>query len=338
MAHSLYQHMERDMPRKKSKDATTAETVPAIKGFNADLTCRDFQFEIGKKYEHDGDVSACHSGFHAIEGYPLEVFDYYAPSTSRYCDVILGGAFSRHESDSKIAASKIILIAEISMPKLIERAVAWVFERADRSKSESTATGYQGASSATGDYGASSATGDYGASSATGNQGASSATGPRGASSATGYQGASSATGNQGASSATGDYGASSATGYQGASSATGYQGAASSTGTRGASSATGYQGAASSTGTRGASSATGDQGASLATGDQGAASAGNKTAIALAAGFEGRARGITGAWIVCAERDDKGNILTVLTHEVDGKTIKENTFYMVKGGKWIEA
>jgi len=40
----------------------------AIKGFNKDWTCRDFQFAPGGTYETPGPVKACENGFHAIEG------------------------------------------------------------------------------------------------------------------------------------------------------------------------------------------------------------------------------------------------------------------------------
>lgn len=38
----------------------------AIKGFDANLRCRGFQFQIGQTYRHDGAVAACSAGFHAI--------------------------------------------------------------------------------------------------------------------------------------------------------------------------------------------------------------------------------------------------------------------------------
>lgn len=47
------------------------------KGFDKDLKCRDFQYEIGKTYE-EPTADLCNSGFHACE-YPLDVLTYYAP-------------------------------------------------------------------------------------------------------------------------------------------------------------------------------------------------------------------------------------------------------------------
>jgi len=185
--------------------------IKGFKGFNKDLKCRDFQYKIGEKYETNS-AKCCESGFHFCE-HPLNVFDFYSPSESRFCEVEGSGIIDKESSDTKVSSSKIEIGLELSLKSLTEAAVKFVFERADWDKKESKATG---------DRGASSATGDRGASSATGYQGASSATGYLGASSATGYQGASSATGTLGASSATGKFSAAIVTGIEGLASATG--------------------------------------------------------------------------------------------------------------------
>ena len=162
------------------------EVIVAYKGFDRDLRCRDFQYEIGGAYEHEGEVSACHSGFHACE-YPLDVFGYYTPSESRFALVVQSGATSKDGSDSKIASQKISIKAELSLPGLIKAAIEYTFSRS--TPEGETATGDQGAASATGYRGAASATGTRGAASATGTWGAASATGYRGAAMASGWKG-----------------------------------------------------------------------------------------------------------------------------------------------------
>ena len=186
--------------------------IKSYKGFNKDMTCRDFQYKEGGKYEEKR-ANVCNSGFHACE-YPLDCFYYYSPNCSVYHEVEQEGEFSkRNNGDSKIASTKIKIGAQINIAGLVKAAIEYTTERV---KKEADSDESHGASSATGDYGASSATGDYGASSATGYKGASSATGDYGASSATGYYGASSATGYKGASSATDPESIAVAWGYHG--------------------------------------------------------------------------------------------------------------------------
>ena len=41
-----------------------SETVTGFKGFDKDLKCRDYQYEVGKKFEEEGKIEACSNGFH----------------------------------------------------------------------------------------------------------------------------------------------------------------------------------------------------------------------------------------------------------------------------------
>ena len=173
----------------------------SYKGFNKDMTCRDFQYEEGKEYEETA-AEVCETGFHSCE-YPLDCFRYYDPAHSVYHEVEADGEIDKADDNTKLASTKLKIGAELSIAGLVKASIEYTIKRTKKEAGDTEPCG------------ASSATGDYGASSATGYRGASSATGDYGASSATGDYGASSATGNYGASSATGNYGASSATGYR---------------------------------------------------------------------------------------------------------------------------
>ena len=166
------------------------EVMTAYKAFDKDLKCRGFQYEVGQTYTHDGAVKACKSGFHACE-HPLNVFDYYAPASSRFAVVEQSGDLSRHDDDSKIASSKITIKAEIGIAGLVKAAIEYTTIRCKTIDPDSPAssTGYQGAASSTGYQGAASSTGKRGAASSTGYQGAASSTGDQGAAMACGYQG-----------------------------------------------------------------------------------------------------------------------------------------------------
>ena len=179
--------------------------IKGFKGFNPDMTCRNFKYEEGKDYEEPGNISACSNGFHFCL-HPLDVFGYYPPANiemNKFHEVEGSGEMDVDTDDTKVACSKIHIGAELSIKSIVDAAIRFTFDRCKWVK-DKIATGYQGAASATGYQGAASATGDYGAASATGNYGAASATGSCGAASATGSCGAASATGYRGAASVTG--------------------------------------------------------------------------------------------------------------------------------------
>ena len=133
------------------------EKITAYKGFDANLQCRGFQFEVGSTYTHKGKVEACKSGFHAVDGHPLSVFNYYAPAGSRFCIVEIDGIQSRDGDGNKVAAEIMTVIREIGLHDLATEAVKWVMDRATlegpvavKDNGLATASGYQGAATASG--------------------------------------------------------------------------------------------------------------------------------------------------------------------------------------------
>ena len=100
--------------------------IITYKGFNKDLTCRGFQYEVGKEYEHNGNVEVCESGFHACEN-PFDVLNHYGDILNhRYCIVEQSGDIQQKQD--KTASSKIKIKAEIGFPGLFKAGVEWLKE------------------------------------------------------------------------------------------------------------------------------------------------------------------------------------------------------------------
>jgi len=121
------------------------EKVIAYKGMDMDMKCRGYQYEVGKEYEEEKS-ELCKPGFHACE-YPLAVFDYYPPNSSRYFAVEQSGEIKT--DGAKTASTKIKIGAEIGIPGLVKAAIEYTRSRCEPKKSEH-ATGNLGAASATG--------------------------------------------------------------------------------------------------------------------------------------------------------------------------------------------
>ena len=102
-----------------------SQTITSYKGFDNELKCRGFQFEVGKEYE-EPTVNVCRSGFHACKR-PLDVFNYYPPANgTRYCVVEQSGKFSEDGENTKVASSKIKIGAEIGIPGLVKAQIEYV--------------------------------------------------------------------------------------------------------------------------------------------------------------------------------------------------------------------
>ena len=102
------------------------EVITSYKGFNSNLSCRDFQYEVGKEYAVNGEVKLCVNGFHASEN-PLDVLDFYNDFlTDRYCIVEQYGDIDESSDKIKIASSNIRIKEEIGWDGLLSRGVEWM--------------------------------------------------------------------------------------------------------------------------------------------------------------------------------------------------------------------
>ena len=106
---------------------TNENKIIAYKGFNKDFKCRDFQYEVGKTYEMDGNIKCCGRGFHACES-PMDVFDYYDMLTSRFAEVEQSGEIDKVDNSTKICSSRIKIKAELKLADIINLGVEWLKE------------------------------------------------------------------------------------------------------------------------------------------------------------------------------------------------------------------
>ena len=100
--------------------------VIAYKGMKSNMTCKGFQYEVGKSYKTDK-AELCKCGFHACLN-PRDVLDYYLEEGSRYYKVKLSGEITKCGfEDTKVAATEITILEEITdiFDEIIETTEWW---------------------------------------------------------------------------------------------------------------------------------------------------------------------------------------------------------------------
>ena len=97
------------------------------------MKCRDFQYEVGKEYQIDGEIKCCLHGFHACES-PFEVWDHYDMLNSRFAEVEQSGTIDREDTSTKICSSHIKIKAELKLADIINLGVEWLKDVTSSSK------------------------------------------------------------------------------------------------------------------------------------------------------------------------------------------------------------
>ena len=107
--------------------------ITSYKGFDKDMKCRDFQYEVGKEYNMDGEIKCRNRGFHACKS-PLEVWDYYDMLNSRFAEVEQSGKIDEEEKSTKVCSSHIKIKAELKLADIINIGVEWLKDITSPSK------------------------------------------------------------------------------------------------------------------------------------------------------------------------------------------------------------
>jgi len=303
------------------------EKITAFKGFDSELRCRGFQYEVGKTYEYDGNILICRFGFHAVEN-PLDVWGYYEPVAARYALVECSGDIGRMPSDdTKFVSSKIAIKEELTLGDFIRRAVDYqlglviidaTVDAASGDNSRLTASGDNSQLAASGDSSQLAASGHYSQLAASGDYSRLTASGDSSQLAASGDYSRLTASGDSSRLAASGDH---SRLAVSGDSS----QLAASGDSSRLAASGDSSQLAASGDSSRLAVS--GDSSQLAITGQNGVIAAAAPGCIA---------KGAAGTWISLAEFDG-GQCIGFVSACVGQNGIKPDTFYRAENGVLVE-
>ena len=101
---------------------------------------------------------------------------------------------------------------------------------------------------------------------------------------------------------------------------------------------ASGYYSQLAASGDSSKLAASGDYSQLAASGNYSQLAASGKDSICAAIGRNSCAKGIKGTWIVLAEYNDDNSVKCVKSVKIDGKNLLADTYYTLKGGKFVKA
>ena len=109
------------------------KVIKSYKAFDKNMQCREFQYEVGKEYEMDGEIKCCDRGFHACKS-PMEVWDHYDMLSSRFAEVEQSGKIEEEGNSTKVCSSRIKIKAELKLADIINIGVEWLKDITSLSK------------------------------------------------------------------------------------------------------------------------------------------------------------------------------------------------------------
>ena len=304
------------------------KTIISYKGFNENMQCRGFQYEVGKEYEMDWDIKCCKRGFHACES-PMEVWEYYDMLTSRFAKVEQSGKIDKEDNSTKVCSSKIKISAELKLADIIKLGVEWIKDVTSPYKVKATGelndnSGYYAQIGSSGDYAQIGSSGD---SAKIGSSGDYAQIGSSGDSAKIGSSGYYAKIGSSG------DYAQIGSSGYSAKIGSSGYSAQIGSSG---------YYAQIGSSGDSAKIGSSGDSAKIGSSGDYAKIDSTGEDSVIMCAGNSSRAKAKVGSWITLAEwkwsDEEKRDVpVCVKTEYVDGENIKADTWYQLKNRKFVE-
>ena len=286
------------------------KVITSYKGFDKNMQCRGFQYEVGKEYEMDGEIKCCNQGFHACKS-PMEVWDYYDMLDSRYAEVEQSGKIDAGENSTKVCSSRIKIKAELKLADIINIGVEWLKDITSPSKVKADGVLNDNGNrrkqiGSSGDYAQIGSSGD---SAKIGSSGYSAKIGSSGYSAKIGSSGDYAKIGSSGDSAKIGS---------------------------------SGYSAKIGSSGDYAKIGSSGDYAQIGSSGDYAQIGSTGEDSVIMCAGNSSIAKAKVGSWITLAEwkwsDEEKRDVpVCVKTEYVDGDNIKADTWYQLKNRKFVE-
>ena len=284
--------------------------ITSYKGFDKNMQCHEFQYEVGKEYEMDGEIKCCKQGFHACKS-PMEVWDFYDMLSSRYAEVEQSGKIDKEENSTKVCSSRIKIKAELKLADIINIGVEWLKDITSPSKVKT-----DGALNDNGDR--KKQIGSSGYSAQIGSSGYSAKIG------------------------SSGDYAKIGSSGYYAKIGSSGYSAKIGSSGDYAKIGSSGYSAKIGSSGYSAQIGSSGYYAKIGSSGDYAKIDSTGEDSVIMCAGNSSIVKAKIGSWITLAEwkwSDEKKHDVPVCvkTEYVDGENIKADTWYQLKNGKFVE-
>ena len=279
------------------------------KALDKDFKCRGFQYEVGKEYEIQGEVTPCKNGFHACEN-PLDVFNYYDMLESRFAQVEQGGNIK--EDGDKTCSSRIEIKAELKLADIIRLGVEWIIDKTKFNGS----SGNSAQIGSSGNYAQIGSSGDSAQIGSSGNYAKIGSSGNYAKIGSSGYSAQIGSSGNYAKIGSSGNYAKIGSSGYS------------AKIGSSGDSAQIGSSGDSAQIGSSGDSAQIGSSG------DYAQIESTGKDSVICCAGFNSKVKAKKGSWITLSEWKNNRPIC-VKTEYVDGERIKEDTWYKLKDGEF---
>ena len=317
--------------------------MKAYKGFNRDMTCRGFQFEEGKTYEHQGDVKLCESGFHACED-PVNCLRYYEPCTSVYHEVEIDGVSDERKKDTKVVGKKIRIGERMAIKSIVKASIEFAFASCKNAENGDYASGYDSRQAASGDESRQAASGVRSRQAASGgdsrqaasaDESCQAASGDDSLQVASGYESRQAASGSWSSQAASGNWSRQAASGYESRQAASGSWSSQAASGVRSRQAASGDESCQAASGYDSCQTASGDKSSQAACGDWSSQETTGKNCVMMSSGHRGKAKGKIGSWIVLTEW--KKGVPNVVAKRIDGEEVKEDVWYTLENGKLVE-